>query len=121
MDNVYMDSFFGSTPLARGTPIPHLLSLISVRFNPACAGNSLLIKGRIKAESVQPRLRGELIILGVALRENLGSTPLARGTQKAGAGTERKYRFNPACAGNSNSAKQQREMMAVQPRLRGEL
>ena len=31
----------GSTPLARGTPIPFLLKAICLRFNPACAGNSL--------------------------------------------------------------------------------
>ena len=50
-----------------------------------------------------------------------GSSPLTRGTPRLVCHGHRKARFIPAYAGNSNSAKAQKELMAVHPRLRGEL
>ena len=91
----------GSTPLARGTPIPFLLKAICLRFNPACAGNSRRRYEVFVNGTVQPRLRGELDVWHLAQKFDNGSTPLARGTLPSDAGL--------LCT------------RAVQPRLRGEL
>ncbi len=50
-----------------------------------------------------------------------GSSPLTRGTLFDRSHDYKTTRFIPAYAGNSNSAKLQKELMAVHPRLRGEL
>ena len=41
MDNVFMDTFFGSSPLTRGTQRLNQLRSLFHRFIPAYAGNSL--------------------------------------------------------------------------------
>ena len=112
---------FGSTPLARGTLglIGHHLLLN--RFNPARAGNSIRLRRCGIRRTVQPRSRGELIILGVTLCINLGSTPLARGTQILKPPRIGRARFNPARAGNSCKVQQNLLHLSVQPRSRGEL
>ena len=51
---------FGSSPLARGTPSRTLRRKPSIRFIPACAGNSISDGPSIVVDTVHPRLRGEL-------------------------------------------------------------
>ena len=55
------------------------------------------------------------------ITNTVGSSPLTRGTRDGPDDVNIYKRFIPAYAGNSNSAKQQKELMAVHPRLRGEL
>ena len=50
----------GSSPLARGTQYPSGRRPQTVRFIPACAGNSKKPPSRMYRETVHPRLRGEL-------------------------------------------------------------
>ena len=71
----------GSTPLARGTPRMNNRIDRLRRFNPACAGNS--------------------VINAVNFDVKFGSTPLARGTRISDSHSRISKRFNPACAGNS--------------------
>ena len=91
------------------------------RFIPAYAGNSDSIEAYLEERSVHPRLRGELFILRTNSSITGGSSPLTRGTPPSRTVRSICLRFIPAYAGNSNSAKQQKELMAVHPRLRGEL
>ena len=91
----------GSTPLARGTHFSSHVAYYGGRFNPACAGNSVIQIVAIFIPPVQPRLRGEL-----------------QGAEKKRPPTTR---FNPACAGNSEASNCDSSGVAVQPRLRGEL
>ena len=91
----------GSSPLARGTHHIGIGRRVDCRFIPACAGNSL-----------QPQKCG--------LRR-LGSSPLARGTHSYCNKENPVNRFIPACAGNSRSYPSRTSLLAVHPRLRGEL
>ena len=50
----------GSSPLARGTLSDPLEYAASERFIPACAGNSRIQPEQLLADTVHPRLRGEL-------------------------------------------------------------
>ena len=74
-----------------------------------------------RAESVHPRLRGELLNGAPLSQDQGGSSPLTRGTQKTAAEGCRNKRFIPAYAGNSCPAQWQIRDHAVHPRLRGEL
>ena len=97
----YEGDIVGSTPLARGTPNQFAITVIKIRFNPACAGNSSRHRRQLEKSTVQPRLRGELV--------SEHRSDLVR------------PQFNPACAGNSQESDNQHSGLSVQPRLRGEL
>ena len=91
----------GSSPLARGTRLALFPSLCSLRFIPACAGNS------ITCQCVCPYEHG--------------SSPLARGTLGWADFQQSMRRFIPACAGNSLFPSKKITTFTVHPRLRGEL
>ena len=74
-----------------------------------------------RAESVHPRLRGELLNGAPLSQDQGGSSPLTRGTQKTAAEGCRNKRFIPAYAGNSWQIAFYRPSNTVHPRLRGEL
>ena len=71
---------FGSSPLTRGTHAQDLTACFNQRFIPAYAGNSGESKMGWWADSVHPRLRGELSRKHSAPAKGLGSSPLTRGT-----------------------------------------
>ena len=74
-----------------------------------------------RAESVHPRLRGELLNGAPLSQDQGGSSPLTRGTQKTAAEGCRNKRFIPAYAGNSLCHVTPSDFSTVHPRLRGEL
>ena len=112
----------GSSPRARGTPLPRKDQPHGPRrFIPACAGNTLpdIVAGGLV--SVHPRVRGEhLASLGDGPIPN-GSSPRARGTRD---GKRRlqplAQRFIPACAGNTDDQWARSAPGPVHPRVRGE-
>ena len=91
----------GSSPLARGTLLGGPSSGRSLRFIPACAGNSLRQFDYWERQSVHPRLRGELSFRLMNSIRPAGSSPLARGTRIHKGPGAIPGRFIPACAGNS--------------------
>ena len=95
--NKYPD---GSSPLARGTPHGTDADRRQHRFIPACAGNATARWSSAPRVAVHPRLRGERTITQDGAYEDVGSSPLARGTRLA--------RIAP------------QEARPVHPRLRGE-
>ena len=100
-ENIRNTAQFGSSPLARGTPLRSLLGPVLERFIPACAGNSASANCSWTLDSVHPRLRGELKSVALSLARIPGSSPLARGTPEVISPSGRQCRFIPACAGNS--------------------
>ncbi len=111
---------FGSSPPARGTPVPMDYYPLKHRFIPACAGNTAEAMTISSCRSVHPRLRGEHAFIAVGDGGEAGSSPPARGTRvdvvRAGV-TER---FIPACAGNTPGVVPSLDLLTVHPRLRGE-
>ena len=70
----------GSSPHARGTRFSGKSYGWRIRFIPACAGNTLYPKSHAFLRPVHPRMRGEHIGQEVNAREQVGSSPHARGT-----------------------------------------
>ena len=71
---------FGSSPLARRTLPMAVLFVLTCRFIPACAANSVLLQMPDRNQTVHPRLRGELVSLRFGIGSYVGSSPLARRT-----------------------------------------
>ena len=110
----------GSSPLARGTLSGELLADVSDRFIPARAGNTPASGRRPAAAPVHPRSRGEHAAGVPALRSEVGSSPLARGTRGRGRSTPGGPRFIPARAGNTSTWSSPPRNRTVHPRSRGE-
>ena len=72
-------SFQGSSPLARGAPLPRLIRCPKIGLIPARAGSTSLMVRNAIACGAHPRSRGEHFP-AVSVRMRLpGSSPLARG------------------------------------------
>ncbi|MCP1683093.1 hypothetical protein J2T29_002409 [Kerstersia gyiorum] len=110
----------GSSPHARGT---HPIGAVLVgqpRFIPACAGNTQTWSGRGSSAPVHPRMRGEHNAAQVAMPQQGGSSPHARGTRADRREGRSKRRFIPACAGNTQTWSGRGSSAPVHPRMRGE-
>ncbi len=110
----------GLSPLARGTHSRVVVFVELARFIPAGAGNTRVEKEAQLREAVYPRWRGEHRT-AVPLRDiELGLSPLARGTLRAGLIEAPDVRFIPAGAGNTDRDRDRAGRSAVYPRWRGE-
>ncbi len=134
-------SLSGSSPRVRGTPARVNHDRINLRFIPACTGNSrppwsqadfsrfipactgnssgtCRIAGR---KAVHPRVYGELLSLPDRGQVQHGSSPRVRGTLDDALRRQAAPRFIPACTGNSGCHVASVAVLAVHPRVYGEL
>ena len=91
----------GSSPLARGTPLPRIPRGVVDRLIPARAGNTLRTTDSVRRKPAHPRSRGEhssAASSGIVLS---GSSPLARGTHCTLCCGGGGLRLIPARAGNT--------------------
>ena len=93
----------GSSPLARGTPLLLHQSQLFHRFIPARAGNTCLHESGCVCAPVHPRSRGEHRYSSRQRPVLVGSSPLARGTQREVGACVIGGRFIPARAGNTRA------------------
>ena len=114
------DSMTGSSPRVRGTPVGEVLSPPSVRFIPACAGNTGIPPSQTAAIPVHPRVCGEHTAAETSPAPLAGSSPRVRGTPTKSMEVYWAQRFIPACAGNTPAAQAGRVRMPVHPRVCGE-
>ena len=112
---------YGSSPRVRGTRPSPLPRCARLRFIPACAGNSLLIRHTSPYVTVHPRVCGELAVSRMNTALAAGSSPRVRGTRDEPPQDAAWRRFIPACAGNSPSANAGCAARPVHPRVCGEL
>ena len=110
----------GSSPLARGTLRGDPGRGSQRRFIPAGAGNTPSRRMTIPGWAVHPRWRGEHAELGVDAVDDVGSSPLARGTPNSRRSAEIELRFIPAGAGNTMAFFIATPPPTVHPRWRGE-
>ena len=73
-------TLLGSSPLARGTADGVAQAVMTRRFIPAGAGNRYRAGQPGRAVAVHPRWRGEQASVRHHRHDELGSSPLARGT-----------------------------------------
>ena len=111
---------YGSSPLARGTLIALIGSVLVLRLIPARAGNTPGLSPPRRQWSAHPRSRGEHVLLKSGSVFDSGSSPLARGTRHVGFRVGRDTRLIPARAGNTFHASQNEILSAAHPRSRGE-
>ena len=110
----------GSSPLARGTPVPSFPGSGGRRFIPAGAGNTARIGSVTTVPPVHPRWRGEHGHRRSHTHDGVGSSPLARGTHRPCIQYHSSSRFIPAGAGNTAEARAPEAPVTVHPRWRGE-
>ena len=110
----------GSSPRARGTPVPPGCAPRTDRFIPACAGNTRRTSAGLSWSSVHPRVRGEHDSLRRGIPGLTGSSPRARGTRGTHPPLLVGVRFIPACAGNTACSICAYTDRSVHPRVRGE-
>ncbi len=110
----------GLSPLARGTLMSSVSSYPACRFIPAGAGNTNVTDTPPESEPVYPRWRGEHFTVRPYIYQDVGLSPLARGTLFPVKENQAKSRFIPAGAGNTIYLLLQLRFFAVYPRWRGE-
>ena len=110
----------GSSPRARGTGFHTTRLWRFDRFIPACAGNRIRFRCWLSLLTVHPRVRGEQPLAPRSAARSCGSSPRARGTDPPGRISSPKFRFIPACAGNSSGHRTRPTRRPVHPRVRGE-
>ena len=111
----------GSSPRVWGTRRSGPPFRESVRFIPACVGNSGLSFSTFRRSRVHPRVCGELGCNESPHGNFDGSSPRVWGTLKTISGTASGYRFIPACVGNSVVQFLTGQKFSVHPRVCGEL
>ena len=94
--------------------------VVSIRFIPACAGNTAAVNSAAHCSAVHPRVRGEHAADLAAFVDPDGSSPRARGTLTHRASHSLLHRFIPACAGNTSCLCPRTKIPSVHPRVRGE-
>ena len=112
---------YGSSPRLRGTLRPSPLVILTRRFIPAPAGNSLSSLLRLVSGAVHPRACGELGSSFLSVNPYGGSSPRLRGTLSPTEIPVVFVRFIPAPAGNSLLCRSALARWAVHPRACGEL
>ena len=110
----------GSSPHARGTRESSGTTTASIRFIPACAGNTTEARHNRVQPAVHPRMRAEHSVSTIRSNSGRGSSPHARGTLRHDLDEPEERRFIPACAGNTSTMRCSSLLLAVHPRMRGE-
>ena len=110
----------GSSPQARGTHSAPVQGSRRMRFIPAGAGNTRLIRMGPNRRPVHPRRRGEHSSRWRPVIRDYGSSPQARGTPGHHGRRRGVCRFIPAGAGNTEVPGQLGLQIEVHPRRRGE-
>ena len=113
-------SRMGSSPLARGTPLPMSPKMSETGLIPARAGNTYQPLVWPPTNGAHPRSRGEHLVQNTPLRLSWGSSPLARGTQPRRAPHRHLRGLIPARAGNTRRARKESVCYWAHPRSRGE-
>ena len=112
--------FLGSSPRARGTPLP-AADVVAVRgIIPACAGNTRAALGPELFIGDHPRVRGEHLSPQSARPNGSGSSPRARGTLPERGFLVSPRGIIPACAGNTLIQPSKVKYHGDHPRVRGE-
>ena len=115
-----MNSLMGSSPLARGTQTLEARWRDPAGLIPARAGNTPRTSVEIWGVWAHPRSRGEHFHAALCGQPEVGSSPLARGTQTRLSDTPKCLGLIPARAGNTRKILPPWPQTWAHPRSRGE-
>ena len=110
----------GSSPRVRGTLSRLRRCGQRTRFIPACAGNTRARGVCVASTSVHPRVCGEHNTSKYSFHFYSGSSPRVRGTRRLILLRPLRFRFIPACAGNTSPLPIFCCSLPVHPRVCGE-
>ena len=120
LSGVWCRSWWGSSPLARGTQINTDSVVVHLGLIPARAGNTQGSKCQAVDQRAHPRSRGEHYAITPRSRSCSGSSPLARGTLSYIAPPAGLGGLIPARAGNTFVLATAAHLEWAHPRSRGE-
>ena len=110
----------GSSPHVRGTHLQLERFGWEGGIIPACAGNTLNTRSRVRLRRDHPRMCGEHRQTGIIRQRRLGSSPHVRGTLSDLHGLLVAQGIIPACAGNTHSPARKTRPCGDHPRMCGE-
>ena len=110
----------GSSPHARGAPLPPSFSAPPLRIIPACAGSTAACGSASARPRDHPRMRGEHASSGFSMPIATGSSPHARGAPSRCTRGRSPTRIIPACAGSTQELTDAEGHVRDHPRMRGE-
>ena len=114
-----VQSFSGSSPLARGLRVDALVDFLLAGIIPARAGFTWTLASSSRQEPDHPRSRGVYVCLRCFLRQWPGSSPLARGLRRRGRRGHLGQGIIPARAGFTPVREPSVEAHPDHPRSRG--
>ncbi len=109
----------GSPPRVRGRRKSGISISRGVRFTPACAGQTIRHSPARMPNSVHPRVCGADSHVSGFRSRHFGSPPRVRGRLQSVREKQDRFRFTPACAGQTNSHRWNVALTAVHPRVCG--
>ena len=120
ISNAQLQSDIGRSPRARGRHHRDRRGQPLQRSIPACAGKASYSPASLKADRVDPRVRGEGIANKRKYHYVIGRSPRARGRRTNFPIYVASPRSIPACAGKAIPASPYPLVPGVDPRVRGE-
>ena len=111
---------WGSSPHARGAPVPTRRSPVESGIIPACAGSTTIGLPLLEVVRDHPRMRGEHPSLKAHQSASWGSSPHARGALNHRRRVIDVLRIIPACAGSTTACSFTIPTQRDHPRMRGE-
>ena len=109
-----------TTPRVRGLPCAAAPSSAAARYNPACAGTTYRPDYHSAGQTIQPRVCGDYLPIVAGNRSAHDTTPRVRGLRRDRDQYISALRYNPACAGTTDSPHKIAVSFAIQPRVCGD-
>ena len=120
LGQMQMVPLFDTTPRVRGLLYAHFFRLRNWRYNPACAGTTIIANFNAIVLLIQPRVCGDYNALRFVLFLAVDTTPRVRGLRRQKRAQWPCGRYNPACAGTTQIRWSWMPTHQIQPRVCGD-
>ena len=117
---IYNIANLDTTPRVRGLRAHIVIRAQLQRYNPACAGTTYPASWSILPTPIQPRVCGDYSLRSWRNALSCDTTPRVRGLPYAADIVTNSGRYNPACAGTTQTSYVLSGMYSIQPRVCGD-
>ena len=111
---------YDTTPRVRGLHQSLPSTSCMLRYNPACAGTTVVALSDCSASAIQPRVCGDYLFCPKGIAVSSDTTPRVRGLRCDRIAQALAGRYNPACAGTTARRPQLVGVELIQPRVCGD-